>query len=40
MGTMGANTRIYEDLSVSLTTEQSETFINLWFTQWVNAMGD
>ena len=40
MGTMGANTRIYEDLSVSLTPEQSETFINLWFAQWVNAMGD
>ena len=32
MGTMGANTRIYSDLSTSITPEESETMINLWFT--------
>ena len=40
MGSMGANTRIYEGLSVSITPEQSEMMINLWFIQWVYAMGD
>ena len=37
---MGANTRIYEGLSVSITPEQSEMMINLWFIQWVYAMGN